>query len=1506
MADFKTALAALAEGKINIDALAGQMEKLLQANPAYALGMLQQLDECHDQKKIDDKAYTTLKRQINQYRRTHAAETEGESAGGDATVFAQEDNFSKQAEEAAGQMAKQDSAAAIPGEEDVTAINESSAGLSEDETPTELKDTGTADQTLQPESGESPDSTRVMSDTEHSDAAARSTSEGGGETSDVDFDLHSTDTGSSPSVAGATGPTGTAWQQPAAPENYEPGHELGVGDIIKQRFKLLDVLGVGGMGKVFKGIDMLKEEAKDKTPYVAIKLLNEDFKSHPEAFISLQRESSRQQKLAHPNIATVYDFDRIGGPGTPVYITMELMEGQPLNTYIKKVVRKQGGLPFPEAFKIVKQLAAALEYAHARRLVHSDFKPGNAFLCNDGTVKTLDFGIARAVKNPVTGEAEKTLFDPGKLGALTPAYASLEMLEGQEPDTRDDTYALGCVAYELLTGKHPYNKLPATTARDNGLVPPYVKGLNKKSNRALRRAVAFKREDRSPTVEHFIEEFEGKPTWHKHPATIAAGILIIIGAIAFKPTMDYFNEKEIQGIIADISSGNKQTIVQQLAAIKQRPADEQTQIISDTGARDAIQNYYKNEIAPLISVTGDTFNFPKAQKIIDEVTKMYPDSGFVQDEQNLFDENKKQKIADLNKDYIAAIDVSKDTSKIGDTQKILATIRNRIDPNNPLLTDPRPANAYRTVAQNAFDNKDYQQALSYIDSGLKMAKNDARLTDLKNKVQDAVEAEKLNKSLEAVQPQLAALEDYQPYQKDIIRLSELQTQDQSPVLKSLADQFKKTVDAEIQRIDKDGTRAEAQTLVNNYEGLLSSLLLAKELTQLKLSHLSGDERNQAIADMINTDEKTIKDHIDQPNLDDPQWESTLLASVRELSELSNEDSSVVPNLNNYRETIAKLYAQDADATLQQQRFDAADALIARARKFAPDLALLQQTQTQIADAKSEYEKQQQIQGLKSNLTVQTDGNDTTEAQKTLDQLKELMDPNDPYLITTAPRMLAASYARLAKDSGDKGEYKDAMQLVDAGLKLQPRDPDLQALRDQYVVEVNIADLTDLFKIASSANFDETEVSKKVDEIRNNASRFAEFSKTAETELADRIKSLAATNEDEAAALADSASAIFPTSTVLANLRTQYQLKPWPDVSLAQTLLRDGKLSEATALEQKDAAEYSNHPNFIQFRQVLEARVKQVNEQYDNYLKEKEAAKDNYDKLRQASKLLTRIQSAWIDNKDFDKAYDDITAAIAAAPDNPTKKVIARESSKDLETTSAEALRAEAANWTPMPSGRECAPNLAGHGRRARAICYDLVKSGWRGPQMVVVPAEKGKAPFAIGKYEIKVSDYSKYCILTGVCKPILDKDKLNDPMTGISLEDAKKYAEWLSKRTGKKYRIPTKEEWEYAAKANGEQPSTKSSINCRLELQGKVIKGTGVTNVRDGESNGWGLYGYIGNAQEMVIDNSGGALAVGGAYSDMLSNCDISLQRPFSGSGDGTTGFRILEELGTPKGEGAG
>src|SRR5690606_19303051 len=118
------------------------------------------------------------------------------------------------------------------------------------------------------------DSTQVLSDAERPPS-----------TTGADSDVSTPSLGSSmpSSVPPSTGPTGTQWQTPLSSE-AAIAQEMGPGSVIKERFKLLDVLGVGGMGKVYKGIDLLKQEARDKNPYVAIKLLNEDFKSHPEAF----------------------------------------------------------------------------------------------------------------------------------------------------------------------------------------------------------------------------------------------------------------------------------------------------------------------------------------------------------------------------------------------------------------------------------------------------------------------------------------------------------------------------------------------------------------------------------------------------------------------------------------------------------------------------------------------------------------------------------------------------------------------------------------------------------------------------------------------------------------------------------------------------------------------------------------------------------------------------------------------------------------------------------------------------------------------------------------------------------------------------------------------------------------------------------------------------------------------------------------------------------------------
>ncbi|MDH3389329.1 MAG: serine/threonine protein kinase, partial [Gammaproteobacteria bacterium] len=266
-------------------------------------------------------------------------------------------------------------------------------------------------------------------------------------------------------------------EKPDKASRYE---NLGPGVTLKDRFVLLEKLGQGGMGIVFKAKDLLKVEAQDRDPYVAIKVLTDAFKKYSGSFIALQREASKAQRLAHPNIATVYDFDR---DGNTVFMTMEFLQGKPLNQLIKEIAKKP--LKLDHALHIIEELCSGLAYAHEKMLIHSDFKPGNCFLLNDGHVKLLDFGIARA-STQTDEEREATMFDPAKLSAVTPAYATPEMFAGMNPDPRDDIYGLACVAYQLLAGgKHPYNKVASPKIKELGIKPKPIKGLNRRQQKTL-------------------------------------------------------------------------------------------------------------------------------------------------------------------------------------------------------------------------------------------------------------------------------------------------------------------------------------------------------------------------------------------------------------------------------------------------------------------------------------------------------------------------------------------------------------------------------------------------------------------------------------------------------------------------------------------------------------------------------------------------------------------------------------------------------------------------------------------------------------------------------------------------------------------------------------------------------------------------------------------------------------------------------------------------------------
>ena len=351
----------------------------------------------------------------------------------------------------------------------------------------------------------------------------------------------------------ASGPQNDATRvMPRAPPEPDDG-TLGTGSVIKSRFVIESVIGRGGMGVVYRAKDLRKEETQDRDPYVALKVLSDEFRRDPTMVIGLQREARKAQTLAHPNITTVFDFDR---DGDMVYITMEVLEGKPLNALIEAY---PNGVEKARALYILRGLCLGLAYAHNKNIVHSDFKPGNVFVTDDDRSKILDFGIARAAPverreaSPTAGffasektrlapsektrlvpsektrpmASETTRFDAGALGALTPSYASCEMFEGREPHPSDDVYALAVVAYQLLSGRHPFDFVPAPEARSRKLEPHPIRGLKRREWRAIRRGLAFAREERSADAATFLRDLEGSPRLR---LALAATAVLLVGA----------------------------------------------------------------------------------------------------------------------------------------------------------------------------------------------------------------------------------------------------------------------------------------------------------------------------------------------------------------------------------------------------------------------------------------------------------------------------------------------------------------------------------------------------------------------------------------------------------------------------------------------------------------------------------------------------------------------------------------------------------------------------------------------------------------------------------------------------------------------------------------------------------------------------------------------------------------------------------------------------------------
>jgi len=249
-----------------------------------------------------------------------------------------------------------------------------------------------------------------------------------------------------------------------------PKEELTTGSTFAGRYQIIEELGKGGMGKVYKVLD------KETNEKIALKLIKPEIASDKKTVERFRNELTTARKIVQKNVCRMYDLNKEKGN---YYITMEYISGQDL----KGLIRQTGQLTVGKAVSIAKQICDGLAEAHSLGTVHRDLKPNNIMIDKEGNAKIMDFGIARSIEGKgITGAGVM-------IG--TPEYMSPEQVEGKDVDQRSDIYSLGIILYEMLTDRVPFEgDTPFTIGmKHKGEIPQNPKELNSQIPEDLSRTI---------------------------------------------------------------------------------------------------------------------------------------------------------------------------------------------------------------------------------------------------------------------------------------------------------------------------------------------------------------------------------------------------------------------------------------------------------------------------------------------------------------------------------------------------------------------------------------------------------------------------------------------------------------------------------------------------------------------------------------------------------------------------------------------------------------------------------------------------------------------------------------------------------------------------------------------------------------------------------------------------------------------------------------------------------
>ncbi|EMQ2877967.1 serine/threonine protein kinase [Vibrio navarrensis] len=401
---------------------------------------------------------------------------------------------------------------------------------------------------------------------------------------------------------------------------------LPAGHVVKSRYVIEALIGHGGLCDVYRAKDKVLESSGASNPYVALKVLQNEYVDQPETARMLIREAQHTQTLSHPNIIRVFDF---GVDNRTYFIVMEYLDGETVEQLIQR--SRPSGLPLQKAKVIFNQILDALIYAHSVDIVHADLKPANIMIESTGRVKILDFGVSKTERIKQDQYSAKRKTDDHAVVGYTPNYASINILAGNKPKREDDLFAFACIAYELVSCKHPYNRTTADLALKQALSLTKPPSLPWYAWRPLKEILSLSTRQSSMSASELKRRLNQTLT---PKLTVAALILL-----TFSITVSMFKHYENQHATLESVAAEQAKEMSHLRDLLDTPFDQVLPLLNSGElppvVRAGLLRYHQNallgdferQIDEILNASNSEYpDYDKVESVLKNAAIYYPDS----------------------------------------------------------------------------------------------------------------------------------------------------------------------------------------------------------------------------------------------------------------------------------------------------------------------------------------------------------------------------------------------------------------------------------------------------------------------------------------------------------------------------------------------------------------------------------------------------------------------------------------------------------------------------------------------------------------------------------------------------------------------------------------------------------------------------------------------------------------------------------------------------------------